>query len=111
MLDIFQFSDESGANTTQTISKFKHGKLGRQCNFESIRSLFGRDVGAQTNDETEWENKRRVVLIRMLIRGRKLATNIFTADIFIFIIFIFTIFIIFISFLNSSAESLVGLLT
>ena len=47
MLDIFQFSDESGANATQTISKFKHGKLGRQCNFESIRSLFGWD---QTNE-------------------------------------------------------------
>ena len=74
-------------------SKFRCGKISVHCNFESIRSLFGRDVGAQTNDETEWENKRWVVSSRMLIRGRKLATNIFTADIFIFI-----------SFLNSSAK-------
>ena len=57
-------------------------------------------MGTQTNDETEWENKRWVVSSRMLIRGRKLATNIFTADIFIFI-----------SFLNSSAKSQVGMLT
>ena len=50
MLDIFQFSDKSGANATQTISKFKHGKLGRQCNFKSIWSLFGWDQTDEAGD-------------------------------------------------------------